>query len=1034
MIFVWVVALDTFVVIFTDTSHLTTDISHCLSLTHSLYIYYNSGQRTSKRLKDRGGHLGRIIQCKPSNTSAAAAAAAAAVTTTSSSNTTATATTYDVDWVLGGQSKNLLRHELIWTNAEQEGMTNAYTTTSRTKRKPMDYMTETIQKDQIKLQQKQQQARSRARTPTPTVGKKRKLTSATSRPISEDDMVVDTFASLITTTDTTSTPSSSSSSTAPPPQQQPRGKPVAQKGKRPWKDGERPGTTTTTKHPNHNKSNPTTTTTKTQKSSRSTTTTSSSSSKGNAAAASGGNNHNHSTNKKGSSTSSSSKSTLTKSVHSTTGHATTSNSVATTTNTVSDISTTATLLLTATSSSYSNFDTYEKHRREFERMFLRLKTKIDYFHHFWNDHQSSSHMMLSDDKHVGMVDTVVTVTPEVNNITNDNGHSPPHDHPNTSTVAIVDDRASPIVIHTQTTTDNTTFTTDATPNTQLPKTITPPPPPILNWETIQQHMDEGRYILDRVRKEEIERQQLFGDSFSEFDSKKKKEEQENPINSTQRVSNPKGVHWELFRSDVFAMCDTVLDLLRRNHQPDDTNMDENGNSAIPNDDVDDGQKGSVSYSVRKIKEAVQIAVERTGRRHESEMKFADDRYKYTRAIESYHNTEPAMQSWRKTPYPERIYERLNSDVVCAGLSKVDEKIAAYELKTNLPNSFIGQSYRYDDTGQSEAWMKSVVDETGYQAASKKSSKRRASNASSNNSSAGDDTQKAEQERLAALALSADEGVTRAQVSATMQSLLIAVQDRVMTERNVLKQPELRSANWFATDATNNHMTTNMNNNSNKCSSDITGRDEVSSDLLPEIIEQPVWGIDCYTRRNIMCCLGTEFDTETSLLFIEKWLLPSINACPENLGHNITNAARILEGLPLDEPIINDGDGDLAEAVASPSTSPKKETITRWSESLLGRALLHKISGAGPLWLKAAANQLRCACESLGPDFFRVHPKGNGSVVLSASLKPNALVTFYRGELYPSWRWGEKMDAIEITQSRKDLKPYVTVVALLTAAF
>ena len=71
-----------------------------------------------------------------------------------------------------------------------------------------------------------------------------------------------------------------------------------------------------------------------------------------------------------------------------------------------------------------------------------------------------------------------------------------------------------------------------------------------------------------------------------------------------------------------------------------------------------------------------------------------------------------MQSWRKVPFPERKYERLESDVVCAGLSTVDEKIASYELRTSLPDSFIGQAYRYDDTGQSEAWMKSVVDETG----------------------------------------------------------------------------------------------------------------------------------------------------------------------------------------------------------------------------------------------------------------------------------------------------------------------------------
>ena len=117
-------------------------------------------------------------------------------------------------------------------------------------------------------------------------------------------------------------------------------------------------------------------------------------------------------------------------------------------------------------------------------------------------------------------------------------------------------------------------------------------------------------------------------------------------------------------------------------------------------------------------------------------------------------------------------------------------------------------------------MKSVVDETGNNAASKELNKRRVSNASS--SSVVDDSQKAEQERFAVWTLEADVGMTRVQVSATIQSLLIAVQDRVMTQR------KLRSANWYANESTI------LSNNNND-----TVRREVFSDLLQEIIEQPV---------------------------------------------------------------------------------------------------------------------------------------------------------------------------------------------------
>ena len=370
----------------------------------------------------------------------------------------------------------------------------------------------------------------------------------------------------------------------------------------------------------------------------------------------------------------------------------------------------------------------------------------------------------------------------------------------------------------------------------------------------------------------------------------------------------------------------------------------------------------------------------------TEMSTADDRHKFSLAIEKVTNTEAAMQSWRRTPFPERIYERLSDDVVCAGLSSLDESIAKYELRTNLPDSFIGLSYRYDDTGQSEEWMKSVVDETG-------SSKKKKSSKATGTHEHG------EEARRAALALAADEGVIRAQVTASMQSLLIAVTDRVMTETKVLSQPELRSANWLES---NSHGGTDglsaARHQSLSSSTSCSGES-------PEVLEQPVWGIDCYTRRNIMLCLETEFNSSTALVFIEKWLLPAINACPESLGHDIVHAVQILEGRPLGE---------------EESTCQFNEAL--WRNAPLRKALEEKILTSGPPWLKAAASQLRRARVALGLDFFRVHPKGHGSVLLSPRVRANTLVTFYRGELYPSWRWGEKIDAIDITQKRKGLKP------------
>jgi hypothetical protein len=317
-------------------------------------------------------------------------------------------------------------------------------------------------------------------------------------------------------------------------------------------------------------------------------------------------------------------------------------------------------------------------------------------------------------------------------------------------------------------------------------------------------------------------------------------------------------------------------------------------------------------------------------------------------------------------FPERRYEKLRNDVVCAGLSELDERIAIYELKTKLPDSFVGLAYTYDDTGQSEGWMKTMVNET-------------------------DNTNR--QQKAAMAALATDDGVIKAQVAATMQTLLMAVQDNVMTSNRVLEQQELRSANWEA--ESRNQNAYNSSSPDNQTS-------------VAEIVEQPVWGMDCYTRRNVAICLETEFDSDTVHCFIEKWLLPAVNACPVDMAYNLSNAALILEGLPFDT-----------------STSLNQETGTtmeEWKSTLLGKALVKKLHASSPPWLRAAAHILRRAITSLGYDFFRVHPKGHGSIVLCPKIPPNRLVTFYRGEVYPSWRWGEKMDAISLIQEKKGLKP------------
>lgn len=749
----------------------------------------------------------------------------------------------------------------------------------------------------------------------------------------------------------------------------------------------------------------------------------------------------------------------------------------------------------------NGLDLFTKQYREFERSLVRLE-KIDQFGYFW-DPAPEEFVEDYTEKAVETDDTTAVddqTTSETDAIT-------------TEKVAQVGETDAEVV-----------SSSSHPPATTIKETIYPSHPPF-NWKMIRRRRDQGRYILD-IDVLEAERRTNIQASLATKDISSKEEpplpSSALPPSSSAGFLHTKTVQWDLFRKDVTGMCDSAS---KRNP-----------------DELGDGKTGSLLYAVNKIKGELDKIYERTARRHMNEVMVANGRHQFNAAIKQHSNMAAAFQGkWRQTPFPEREYEQLpTKNVVCAGLSELDERIATFELQTSLPDSFVGIAYKYEDnTGKSEAWMKSVLSETG-----------------------GNGKKKAEE---TALALAKDEGVIRAQVTTSMEGLLIAVQDRVMTDAGVLHQSELRSANWEADNVMSasiekkcpqesadsaaindaimseaipnpldskggepihkptNHFasagdagplhdsavgerviaSTNRDgaimSDKSLCASTLGDLDskqangrtaeaaerltDVSSEALkdvtmetmetsaistpaevksefaaadntmagsphtsdqkvgdldnglshdgikakaaeslpestPDIVEQPVWGIDCYTRQNILICLSIEFDEKIALVFVEKWLLPAINACPIDLAHDIANAASILEGLPF--MTISEETDDSGESEENKDLIA--ETEERWSHSLIGKSLMRKIRISGPPWLKLAAQLLRRARAAMGPDFFRIHPKGHGSIVLSPKLPPNTLVTFYRGEVYPSWRWGEKMDAIDITQARKKLKP------------
>ena len=213
----------------------------------------------------------------------------------------------------------------------------------------------------------------------------------------------------------------------------------------------------------------------------------------------------------------------------------------------------------------------------------------------------------------------------------------------------------------------------------------------------------------------------------------------------------------------------------------------------------------------------------------------------------------------------------------------------------------------------------------------------------------------------------DEDVIKVLTSQTLEQLLGMVQDRVCTEMKILESDPLNL------DATS-------------CR------------------EQLVWGIDCACRRLVEITVQARVDQQAEgggsgsgsgrdavHKFIESRLLPAINHQAPERAHSMLDVAAYMMSVPV-LPV------DAAERVRKP-----------WAYYT---ELEHRFSKA-----------LFEAVGELGIDSFRIHPKGTG-VVCTAELgiAPHQVVCEYLGELYPPYRWCERMDILKQAQRKFHLKP------------
>lgn len=151
-----------------------------------------------------------------------------------------------------------------------------------------------------------------------------------------------------------------------------------------------------------------------------------------------------------------------------------------------------------------------------------------------------------------------------------------------------------------------------------------PSTPPFNFVVIRQRMELGRYILDRVRLENEERIKLLTPYWKSIGKKNVNRRQKK---SRIPVLHPKGINWDLFRKDIHDMCDAAVE--RNKHL------------------VDIGP-GTLGHAASKIKDLMEQIYEKNGRRHFIEMSAANDRHRFSLAMDQTTNTEAAVQGkWKR---------------------------------------------------------------------------------------------------------------------------------------------------------------------------------------------------------------------------------------------------------------------------------------------------------------------------------------------------------------------------------------------------
>lgn len=194
-------------------------------------------------------------------------------------------------------------------------------------------------------------------------------------------------------------------------------------------------------------------------------------------------------------------------------------------------------------------------------------------------------------------------------------------------------------------------------------------------------------------------------------------------------------------------------------------------------------------------------------------------------------------------------------------------------------------------------------------------------------------------------------------------------------------------------------------------------------LGPAMVEREVWGIDCHTRRML------------ELILNEKLGLITVKEAPVAGTSAGASAGGKTKKLDESHRFI------IEEIEAVEKVIAKNKAVTRFLEKVLLPAInavpeqqAHKMDMAFKYIIKSARSSaldkqyasvlLQAMAEYADNDeHFRIHPKGTGVICTAADgIAPHVVITDYLGEMYPPYKWCEKLEIMQQAQREYDLKP------------